>query len=81
MDLYQEILAYAFWQYGIQGKSPELCVEPHILVEGTCYQALEKIRAIMEDESLDDPVCFKKMEAIVNALEEQGIFTSRHDFG
>ncbi len=42
MDLYQEILAYALWQHGIQMKIPEFHVEPRVLVDGVCYQALTK---------------------------------------
>ena len=52
------------------------------VIEGQCYQALEKIKAIIQDDNLDDPECFQKIEAIVCTLEEIGSNGgSRHDFG
>ena len=45
-------------------------------------RALWKIREILADDSLDDPACFQKIEAIISVLEELGISSgSRHDFG
>jgi len=81
MDLYQEILAHAIWQHGAKVEIPGLELSAQELVEGTCYQALVEIRTILNDEGLDDPACFQKIEAMVSLLERQGIFTSRHDFG
>ena len=47
-----------------------------------CMEILERIRMIIADESLDDPECFQKIEAIVCELERNGIDCgSRHDFG
>ncbi len=45
-------------------------------------RALWKIREILADDSLDDPACFQKIEAIVSVLEDLGISSGgRHDFG
>ena len=45
-------------------------------------RALWKIREILGDDSLDDPACFQKIEAIVSVLEDLGISSrGRHDFG
>ncbi len=41
---------------------------------------LEKIRAILDDLSLDDPECFQKIEAIVDTFHDAGISTVRHDW-
>ncbi len=41
---------------------------------------LEKIRAILDDLSLDDPECFQKIEAIVDVFHAAGISTVRHDW-
>lgn len=47
-----------------------------------CYQALRKIRAIIEDDSFEDRDCFMKIEEIVRLFEELGSDGgSRHDFG
>ena len=52
------------------------------VVEGECFQVIQKIKAILEDDSLDDPECFYKIEEIVCALEEIGSNGgNRHDFG
>jgi hypothetical protein len=52
------------------------------LIEGQCYRALQKIKAIIEDDSLGDKECFQKIEEIICVLEEVGSNGgSRHDFG
>jgi len=81
MDMYQEILAHAIWQHGAKVEIPGLNLSAQEIVDGTCYRALKTIRAILDNDSLDDPTCFKKIEAVVTLLGEYGIFTSRHDFG
>lgn len=42
---------------------------------------LEEIRCILDNDTLDDPECFYKIEAIVSAFHAHGIDTTRHDFG
>ena len=37
----------------------------HELAEMRCYQALKKIKAVIEDDSLEDDGCFMKIEEIV----------------
>ena len=52
------------------------------VIEGQCFQAIKKIKAIVDDETLNDPECFHRIEKIVCALEELGSNGgSRHDFG
>ena len=41
---------------------------------------LAQIKLILDDESLDDPSCFRRIDAIVSQFHAQGISTSRHDF-
>ena len=42
---------------------------------------LKQIKAIIEDDSLEDPECFQKIEEIVNTFEMFGSDGgSRHDF-
>ena len=80
MELYKEILAYALTSGQITITFPDM--DPAQIVEGTCYQALQKIKAIIEDDSLEDHECFMKIEEIVCVLEEIGSSGgSRHDFG
>ena len=51
------------------------------LVHDVCYQTLCKIRAVLDDDTLDDPSCFLKIEEILSIFESLGSDGgSRHDF-
>ena len=51
-------------------------------VKDACYRVLGDIRRILADETLSDETCFRRIEAIVCALEDVGISCGgRHDFG
>ena len=68
MELYEEIL-----------ETIQLNAEK--FVEMRCYQALQKIKTIIEDDSLNDRECFYKIEEIVCVLESIGSNGGfRHDF-
>ncbi len=46
------------------------------------YQALQKIKAILKDDSLSDADCFMQIEKIVEVFESFDTRISyRHDFG
>ena len=52
------------------------------LVSDASSRALLKIRDILADDTLDDPACFQRIEAIVSLLEDLGTRCGgRHDFG
>lgn len=52
------------------------------LFEKECYILLEKIKAVLEDDSLDDKECFERIECLVCLFEEIGSDCgTRHDFG
>lgn len=52
------------------------------LVSDASSRASLKIRDILADDTLDDPVCFQRIKAIVSLLEDLGIRCGgRHDFG
>ena len=81
MELYKEILAHAMTYGEVKVTFSGECDIAKI-VEGECYQALQKIKAVIEDDSLEDAECFMKIEHIILTLE--GIGSSggiRHDFG
>lgn len=45
-------------------------------------RALRSIQKILADDTLDDPACFHRIEAIVSLLEDIGLSCGgRHDFG
>lgn len=48
--------------------------------ESKAMRALEGIRRILNDDALDDTECFQRIESILTALEDCGIFTTRHDW-
>lgn len=78
MELYYQILAD---YYAKQGRSNEM-VDATAIVRDRCYQALCNIKEILEDDTLEDPECFYKIEEIVCVLEDLGSNAgTRHDFG
>ena len=51
-------------------------------LESECYKALQKIKTILEDDTLSDKECFMKIEEIVRVFEKMGSNCgARHDFG
>ena len=57
-------------------------LNPEDFVHDTAYQALIQIKLILEDDQLDDPECFWRIEQIVRVFEELGSNAgNRHDFG
>lgn len=74
----EELIAQAI------GQAAMACLEPEALVQAVnsaALELLEGIREILNDDTLDDPECFYKIEAIVSAFHRRGIDVSRHDFG
>ena len=82
MELYKEILAQILSQQNAQIIFPDLHLDAAKIVELECYKALQKIKAVIEDDNLDDESCFRKVEEIVCTFEEMGSSGGgRHDFG
>jgi len=78
MELYKEILAKVIEQQKIAVTFPDLQMSASEIVEMQCYRALEKIKTIIEDDSLSEFMC---IEEIVRVLEEIGSNGgTRHDF-
>ena len=52
------------------------------LASAAASRALRKIQEILSDDTLDDPACFHRIEAIVSLLEDMSLSCGgRHDFG
>lgn len=81
MDLYKELLVNLLSQERVQVTFPGFPADTETLLELHCYQMLKKIKAVVDDGSLDDATCFRKIEEILVVLEDNGISVSRHDFG
>ena len=82
MELCRDIFANFLSEYYIETVVPLLEEKLKEIAEMKCCRALQKIKAVVENDSLDDPECFMKIEEIVRALEEIGSNGgNRHDFG
>ncbi len=78
MDLYKAMLAEYIAEHG----NLDTIVDADKILENLCYQALCRIKAVLEDDTLDDLECFMRIEEIVCVFEEMGSDGgSRHDFG
>ena len=82
MALYEELLCKMLAQKQMQVTFPNLHFDLNALLESQCYQALCRIKSIIEDVNLSDETCFEKIEEIVCLFEELGSNGGdRHDFG
>jgi len=82
MDLLLDMIAQALGRNEIQIVIGGKASDPAPWIEGKCYRILKKIQAIVGNDQLDDAQCFERIEAIMAALEEEGVDCgSRHDFG
>lgn len=48
--------------------------------ETAALRVLSEVQTILNGSTLDDPVCFRRIDAIVSAFHAQGLSTNRHDF-
>ena len=48
------------------------------LIESETMDLLSQIMAALEDESLDDPECVQRIDAIIEAFGGKGVYISRH---
>ena len=82
MELFEEVLVRYLLGQKIQITFPDLHIDLNEVVKMQAYQALQAIKAVLEDDSLDDAACFQKIERIVAIFEEIGSDGgNRHDFG
>lgn len=81
MELYEEIFLKEVREAAMNGAVLKDSIHAERIVMNACYAALEQIRAILKDETLDDRDCFQKIEEIVCVYEQLGSDCgSRHDF-
>lgn len=82
MELWSEILCTILEHQTAEVTFPNLKLNPKEIVEMECYKALYRIKEILEDETLNDADCFRKIEEIVRLFEAMGSSCGyRHDFG
>ncbi len=81
MDLCKEILVRILENKEIKITFENFNINPTDIVECASYGALQKIKAIIQDDSLDDGECFIRIEEIVRVFEDLGSTGgTRHDF-
>jgi len=81
MELYKDILCTLLQNEAVEVRFPDLAL-PTDFFSTVCYRALEKIKAVLEDHTLDDPECFERIEQIIGIFEDLGAkIPNRHDFG
>lgn len=82
MEFYKDILINILSESHVEVTFPNIQVEISELVELKCFQTLKRIKAVIEDDSLDDIDCFNRIEEIIRTLENIGSNGGlRHDFG
>lgn len=82
MDVCWDILAHALAEGMLKENFSDLNLKGMKLLELKCCQTIARIKEILEDETLDDCACFRKIEEIICCMEDIGIDCgSRHDFG
>lgn len=67
-----EVLKYLFGEGVLKTLTRE--------AESAAAQTLADIQAVLNDETLDDPACFRRIDAIVDVFHRHGLGTTRHDF-
>lgn len=51
------------------------------LAESKAAKLISDIKTILDDEALDDPQCFQRIDAIVDMFHAAGLNVTRHDWG
>ena len=76
--LSKELLARAIGKY-VAGHLDALVQEALAdLAERQAVAVLRQVKAVLDDESLDDAGCALRIDAIVQAFYDAGLSTSRH---
>lgn len=82
MDLYKDILIEVLKKSTVEVRFKNFRFHSDEVVEAECYRALKAIRAILNNDDLDDCECFRRIEMVVCLFEEIGSSGGcRHDWG
>ncbi len=76
-ELYARAIGWEVLNYLRKEHPGEIAAE----IESDALRILEKIQMILNDDTLSDPDCFERIEAIVKTFYANGISTNRHDWG
>ena len=50
------------------------------LAESNALELIAEIKAILDNDALEDPECFYRIDAIVDAFHARNVSTVRHDW-
>lgn len=56
------------------------CTEVFSVTESKAIELITEVKAILNDDSLDNLQCFRRIDAIVNVFSSNGMDTLRHDW-
>lgn len=79
MHFFQEIVAHVLTKEEVSVSFPNLKFSVSELLEIECFDALKKIKAIIENDSLNDFECVEEIVCVFEKLGSGG--GNRHDFG
>ena len=82
MELYRDMLCRILETEEFEILLPKWDMKVEEMIEMKCYQALQEIKRILEDDELNDEECFDRIEKIISVFERLGgVIHDRHDFG
>lgn len=82
MELYHDMLCKILESEEFQILLPKWKMSIEGMIEMKCYLALNEIKKILENETLNDSDCFESIEKIIAVFESLGSgIKERHDFG
>ena len=82
MELYKDMLHRILETEEFEILLPKWNMTMEEMMEMKCYQALNEIKKILEDDTLEDAECFESIEKIITVFEKIGSgIQDRHDFG
>lgn len=50
------------------------------VMESKALALIAEIKVIMDDKTVEDPACFRRIDELVEAFHRSGISTTRHDW-
>ena len=74
--LYAQVIGQEVLKY-IKDYNPQAIVQE---TDREAVRLLGEIQVILDDDSLDDPECFSRVDAIVRAFHRRHIQTGRHNW-
>lgn len=78
MELFKEVLAHILIKEEVNINFPNLKLSAAETVEMESYKTLQKIKAIIENDSLSDFECIEEIVCVFESIGSSG--GNRHDF-